>query len=90
MLEPYRLLTDAETKIWEAADRGTDDSNEEWCELRRKLKAEMEQEQAGELADRLCTCPTCGERCIRMQWRTFGVADAKWLSRCCLAMLPLQ
>jgi hypothetical protein len=51
-VQKYRLLTDDETKIWEAADRGTDDANAAWCALREKLKLEIEQAEAAEMVIR--------------------------------------
>jgi len=81
----YRLLNDEEIAIWEAAGRGTDDTNEAWRELKQKLDAEVERERAIEAAT---TCTACGQRCNSMSWHTYVGAPSERVSRCCHAPLP--
>jgi hypothetical protein len=50
-VQMYRLLTVDEIKIWEAAARGTDNTNTAWRDLREKLKLEIEQAEAAEMTN---------------------------------------
>ncbi len=74
-LEEYRLLNDEEIKIWEAADRGTDDTNVAWRELREKLAAEVEAERLE--AIRQTTCTACGQRALSTFWSACSSASAR-------------
>lgn len=85
--EKGRLLNDEETKIWEAADCGTDDTNPAWRALLGKLAAEVEQEREAEANAPFVTCTKCGERCGRLSWRTLG-EELRVISTCCFSPLP--